>query len=94
MKLPQLDTKRLTTDESPDGTSILIAYGQRNAEGALGYGYSQLGVLDVKTGVLKMLKRDVSGDPETFWGWIDDKTVVITSTDASGGYYVYVYEFQ
>ena len=92
MKLPQLDTKHLTTDESPDGTSILIAY-QESKEGVLGYGYSQLGILNVETGVLQMLKRDISGDPETFWGWVDNKTVVITSTDASGGYYIYVYEF-
>ncbi len=94
MKMQGLDTAKLTTSESPDGTKIMIAYQEADADGVLGYGFSSLGLLDPDTGVLKMLTRDVSGNPETFWGWLNNDTVVITAHDNAGGYYVYVYAFQ
>lgn len=89
-----LDTEKLTTSESPDGTRIMIASEETNESGELGYGFSRLGVLNPETGVLQMLTRDISGNPETFWGWLDNDTLVITAHSAAGGYYVYVYAFQ
>ena len=41
-----------------------------------------------------MLTRDVSGDPESFQGWIDNDTLIITAHDAAGSYYVYMYVFK
>lgn len=93
LNMAGLQTDRLTTSESPDGTKIMIAYEQVNENKELGYGFSSLGILDPETGVLQMLTRDISGDPETFWGWLDNDTIVITAHDALGGYYVYVYDF-
>ena len=94
LNMTGLDMDKLTTSESPDGSRIFIAYEETNKSGELGYGFSQFGILNPETGVLHMLTRDVSGNPETFWGWLDNDTVVITARDAAGGYYVYVYEFQ
>ncbi len=94
MNMQGLDTRKLTTSESPDGASILIAYEEADADGVLGHGFSSLGLLHPDTGVWNMLTREVSGNPETFWGWLDRDTVAITARDDSGGYYVYVYVFQ
>lgn len=94
LNMTGLNTDKLTTSESPDGTRVLIAYEETGENGELGYGFSRLGILNPETGVLHMLTRDVSGNPETFWGWLDNDTVVITARDAAGGYYVYVYEFR
>lgn len=87
-----LDTQKLTTSESPDGSKIMIAYQESNENGELGYGFSRLGILDPKTGVLQLLTRDISGNPESFWGWLDNSTLVITAHSATG-YFVYVYTF-
>ena len=89
-----LDTEKLTTAESPDGTRIMIAYEEENENGELGYGFSQLGLLNPETGVLQMLTREISGNPETFWGWLNNDTLVITAWDAADKYYIYVYTFQ
>lgn len=94
LNMTGLDTDKLTTSESPDGTRIMLAYEESNENGELGYGFSSLGILNPETGVLQMLTRDISGNSETFWGWLDNDTVVITARDAVGGYYVYVYEFR
>lgn len=94
LNMTGLDTDKLTTSESPDGTRIMIAYQEANADGELGYGFSKLGILNPETGVLQMLTRDISGNPENFWGWLDHDTVVISAYDANGGYYVYVYDFR
>lgn len=93
LDLTGLSPEKLTASESPDGSRIMIAHQETNDQGELGYGFSSLGLLDPKTGVLQMLTREVSGNPETFWGWINRNTLVITAHDAAGGYYVYVYEF-
>lgn len=93
LNMTGLNIDKLTTSESPDGTSILIAYEETNENNELGYGYSSLGILNPETGIVKMLTRDVSGIPENFCGWLANDTLVITSYNA-GGYYVYVYEFR
>lgn len=93
LNMTGLNTKKLTTSESPDGSRILIAYEETNDRGILGYGFSGLGILNPDTGKLYMLTRDVSGNPETFWGWLNNSSVVITARDADGAYYVYIYEF-
>ena len=93
LNMSGLDADRLGVSESPDGTRVLIAYEETNEKGEAGYGFSSLGILNPETGVLQMLTRDVSGNPEYFSGWLDHDTVVITSRDTVG-YYVYVYEFR
>lgn len=93
LQMTGLDSEKLTTSESPDGTRIMIAYEETNDRGELGYGFSSLGILNPETGVLQMLSRSISGNPENFWGWLDNETVAVTAHDASGGYYVYVYQF-
>lgn len=93
--LDALDTGSLRTDESPNGSRILIAWEQTNGEGALGYGFTSLGLLDPETGVLKLLRRDVSGNEESFIGWIDDHTVVIIAHGEDGkSCWVYAYRFE
>lgn len=94
LNMTGLNTDKLTTSESPDGTRVLIGYEETNEKGELGYGFSGLGLLDPETGVLQMLTRETSGNPESFWGWLDNDTFVITAWDDAGGYYVYVYTFQ
>jgi hypothetical protein len=51
-----------------------------------------LGKLNPKEGVLYLLKRDISGNAENFWGWLDSNTVVFTSRNSDGSYYIYLYE--
>lgn len=94
LNMPGLELSKLATSESPDGSSVMIAYEEANERGELGYGFSALGILDPKTGVLQMLRRDISGNPESFRGWLDDRTVVISAQDDNSGYYVYVYQFR
>ena len=94
LNMAGLNMDKLTTSESPDGTRVLIAYEETGENGELGYGFSSLGILNPETGVLQMLTRNISSNPENFWGWLDNDTVVITARDAAGVYYVYVYEFQ
>jgi hypothetical protein len=94
LNMAGLNMDKITTSESPDGTRIMIAYEETGENGELGYGFSRLGILNPESGVLHMLTRDVSGNSETFWGWLDNDTVVVTARDAAGGYYVYVYEFR
>lgn len=94
LNMAGLNMDKLTTSESPDGTRVLIAYEETGENGELGYGFSSLGILNPETGLLQMLTRNISGNPENFWGWLDNDTVVITARDAAGVYYVYVYEFQ
>lgn len=93
LNMTGLDVAKLVTSENPDGTRILITYEEANGNGELGYGFSELGILNPETGILQMLSRDISGSPESFRGWLDSNTVVITAQDNNGGYYVYVYEF-
>lgn len=93
LNMTGLDTAKLATSEGPDSTRILIAYEEANGNGELGYGFSELGLLNPETGILQMLSRDICGSPESFRGWLDSNTVVITAQD-DGGYYVYVYEFR
>ena len=93
LELTGLNPEKLTASESLDGSRIMIAYQETNDQGELGYGFSSLGILNPETGVLQMLTREVSGNPETFWGWLNRSALVITAQDVAEGYYVYVYEF-
>ena len=93
LDLTRLNPEKLTASESPDGSRIMIAYQETNNQGELEYGFSSLGILNPETGVLQMLTREVSGNPETFWGWLNRSALVITAQDVAEGYYVYVYEF-
>lgn len=95
LNLTGLSPENLTCDESPDGSRIMLAY-----EGD--HGFTSLGILDPATGVLKLLDREVSGGSESFRGWLDHDTLVITAHDdpdadmtftPGDGYYVYVYRF-
>lgn len=94
LNMTGLDTDKLATSESPDGKYIMIAYEEANERNEVGFGFSRLGILNPETGVLKMLTRDISGNPEAFWGWLNNDALVITAHDTSGGYYVYVYQFR
>lgn len=96
LKLTDLPTENLTCDESPDGSRIMLGYEEND-------GFTSLGILDPETGFLKLLDREVSGGSESFRGWLDNDTLVITAhniPDANlnftpgDGYYVYVYRFQ
>jgi len=93
LNMQGLNTDKLHTYESPDGSRILIAYTKANENSEYGYGYANLGILNPETGVLLMLSRNISGNQENFWGWLDNDTIVITSYDDAGDCYVYVYEF-
>lgn len=94
LNMTGLDTDKLITSESPDGSRVMIAYSEARANGEPGHGFSKLGILNPETGVLQMLTRDFSGSQEDFLGWLDNNTLVITAYDANGGYYVYVYSFR
>ena len=94
LKLTGLSAENLTCDESPDGSHIML--GDKDNDG-----YTSLGILDPETGLLKLLEREVSGS-ESFGGWLDNDTLVITAHDTpdsdlhftpGDGYYVYVYRF-
>lgn len=95
LKLTGLNVENLICDESPDGTRIMLGYEEEN-------GITRLGILDPETGVLKLLDRKPSGGSESFRGWLDNDTLVITAHDISNAelnftqgdnYYVYVYRF-
>lgn len=92
--LDQLDKGYLRTDESPLGSRILIAYEQSNEAGELGCGFTSLGLLDPRSSVLKLLRRNVSGHTEYLWGWLDETTVVILGSDNNSAYWVYTYSFE
>lgn len=92
--LDTIDDGYLRTDESPDGSRILLAWEQTGEDGVLGYGFTTLGILDPSTGELKLLRRDVSGHDESIWGWLDETTVVILATDGGNAYWVYTYCFE
>ncbi len=93
LNMQGLNTDKLHTYESPDGSRILIAYTKANENSEYGYGYSNLGILNPETGVLLMLSRDNGGNQESFVGWLDNDTIVIRSYDDAWNSYVYVYEF-
>lgn len=95
LKLAGLSPENLTCDESPDGSLIMLGYEDND-------GFTSLGILDPETGLLKLLDREVSGGSESFLGWLDNDTLVITAHDIpdadlnftpGDGYYVYVYRF-
>lgn len=80
--------------ESPDGETVLFAYQQRAKDERTSVCYPKIGLLDTKTGVMKVLTRDISGNAEYVYGFLDQNTVVICSRmDEDNGYYLYVYEF-
>jgi hypothetical protein len=93
LNMQGLNTDKLTTYESPDGSRILIANRKSSENSEYGYGYANLGILNPETGVLLMLSRNISGNQENFWGWLDNDTIVIISHDDAWDCYVYVYEF-
>ena len=93
LNMQGLNTDKLHTYESPDGSRILIAYTKANENSEYGYGYANLGILNPETGVLLMLSRDNGGNQESFVGWLDNDTIVIRSYDDAWNSYVYVYEF-
>lgn len=92
--LDAIDAGYFCTDESPDGSRILLTWEQTNEAGELGYGFTSLGLLDPETGELKLLRRDVSGHTEYLWGWLDENTVVILASDGGNAYWVYTYCFE
>ena len=80
--------------ESPDGKYILFADQERAKEEKTSFCYPRIGLLDPKTGEMKVLTRDISGNAEYLYGFLDSNTVVISSRmDENDGYYLYVYEF-
>lgn len=91
LELTGLEQEGLRTTESPDGSKVLIAYRQKNEDGT--ESFSKLGMLDTETATLKLLKREVSGLSESFSGWLDNDTFLLTAHDANNGYYAYVYDF-
>lgn len=96
LPLTGLDNEKLAVWESPDGEGILIATEECTPEGYLGAGFSSLGLLDPDTGTVKVLHRKVSGEEESFAGWIGNDRVVIYSgfAEVGGGCYAYVYDFR
>ena len=80
-----LDTEHLVTSEGPGGARIMLAVQDS--------GFSSLGLLDPETGVMEVLTRETQGVSETFWGWLDSTTPVLTARDSNDGYYIYVYQF-
>lgn len=91
--LDAIDDGYLRTDESPDGSRVLLAWEKTGEDGELGYGFTSLGLLDPATGELKLLRRDVSGHTEYLWGWLDETTVVLLAGDGGHAYWVYTYRF-
>ena len=89
-----LDPKKLITSESPDGSRIMLAYQESVGADGQGSNFPSLGILNPETGVAQMLTRTPGENPELFWGWLDRGTLVLTAHNSSGGYYVYVYQFQ
>ena len=80
--------------ESPDGKYILFADQARAKDEKTSFCYPRIGLLDPKTGEMKVLTRDISGNAEYLYGFLDSNTVVISSRmDENDGYYLYVYEF-
>jgi hypothetical protein len=80
--------------ESPDGKKILFAYHQRAKDEKTSWCYPKIGLLDSETGEMKVLIRDISGNAELLFRFLDSNTVVISSRmDENDGYYLYVYEF-
>lgn len=80
--------------ESPDGKHILFADQQRAMDEKTSFCYPRIGLLDPKTGEMKVLTRDISGNAEYLYGFLDSNTVVISSRmDENDGYYLYMYEF-
>ena len=80
--------------ESPDGKCILFADQQRAKDEKTSFCYPRIGLLDPKTGEMKVLTRDISGNAEYLYGFLDSNTVVISSRmDENDGYYLYMYEF-
>lgn len=80
--------------ESPDGKYILFADQERAKDEKTSFCYPRIGLLDPKTGEMKVLTRDISGNAEYLYGFLDSNTVVISSRmDENDGYYLYVYEF-
>ena len=80
--------------ESPDGEYILFADQERAKDEKTSFCYPRIGLLDPKTGEMKVLTRDISGNAEYLYGFLDTNTVVISSRmDENDGYYLYVYEF-
>lgn len=80
--------------ESPDGKYILFADQQRAKDEKTSFCYPRIGLLDPKTGEMKVLTRDISGNAEYLYGFLDSNTVVISSRmDENDGYYLYMYEF-
>ena len=80
--------------ESPDGKYILFADQERAKDEKTSFCYPRIGLLDPKTGEMKVLTRDISGNAERLSGFLDSNTVVISSRmDENDGYYLYVYEF-
>ncbi|MBQ7416153.1 MAG: hypothetical protein IJW14_03840 [Oscillospiraceae bacterium] len=82
-----------TIKGSPNGKYILIAQPQWATDEVTSKCYPNLGLLDPVKGEMKLLTRDISGTAEYLRGWLDDETVVLTTRNANGSYYVLVYEF-
>lgn len=92
--LAGLDMTGAERHESPDGKKILFAYHQRAKDEKTSWCYPKIGLLDPKTGEMKVLTRDISGNAELLFRFLDSNTVVISSRmDEKDGYYLYVYEF-
>lgn len=89
--LTGIPTRNLICDESPGSSRIMLGW---EADDRI----TGLGILDTESGVLRLLERSGSGGPESFRGWLDENTLVVTAHDTpdfvpGDGYYVYVYRF-
>jgi len=87
-----LDLNGAMIQEGPDAQFLFIAYGQTAKDEPTSKCYPEIGMLNPKEGVLYLLKRDISGNAENFWGWLDSNTVAFTSRNSDGSYYIYLYE--
>lgn len=92
--LAGLDMTGVYEYESPDGKMVLFAYAKQAKDEKTCVYYPKIGLLNTETGEMLMLNRDVSGNWEYCYCFLNSNTVVIGSQrDENGGYYYYIYEF-
>lgn len=85
----------LLTSESPDGEHIMFAFSDTSVSDS--FAMYKIGILDTRTGVLKMLDREnYEIRNETLLGWLANNCVSVLAYDESkaDGWYMYVYDFR
>lgn len=93
LPLTGIDLENASVKENLAGTAILVAYSQKAKDNVTSNCYPKLGLLNPTKEEMMLMTRQISGNAEYIRGWLDDRTVVLTSHDSDGGYYVYLYEF-